>query len=189
MSKLTVITGSMFAGKSKALIEAGKKEAEVNPEAAVLFIKPNVDSRYSTDEIVTHEGESVRALVMDANTNISLIEYWTMEGADVVLFDEVQFFDTLLTETIAKLLSEGKTVYAAGLDLDYQLEAFETTAELIKMADEVVELTAECADCKGVATVTVRLSDSNNRVELGSKESYKPVCLSCHKQNTEGDTE
>lgn len=173
---LTVITGSMFAGKSKKLIELGKEhEGE-----AVLFIKPAVDNRYSVDEIVTHDGESVRAMVIDNDTKVSMHQYFTIMGADVVMFDEAQFFTDDLIGMATSIAGE-KPVYVAGLNYDYKGKEFETTAKLIELADEVIELTAECAECKGEATLTAKTSGSDKRVELGSKDIYKPVCANCFK--------
>jgi len=175
---LTVITGSMFAGKSKKLIELGKEQEG----KAVLFIKPAVDNRYSVDEIVTHDGESVRAMVIDSDTQLNIADFFTILGANVVLIDEAQFFTTDLIDMVASMLEEeDKKVYVAGLNYDYKGKEFETTAKLIELADEVIELTAECADCKGEATLTAKTSGSDKRVELGSKDIYKPVCVKCFK--------
>ncbi|WP_185183785.1 thymidine kinase [Bacillus subtilis] len=188
MSKLTVFTGSMFAGKSTALVDAGKKEAEAGK--TVLFIKPSVDSRYSDDEIVTHNGEAVKALVINPDTQVNLQEFLVIMGADVLLFDEAQFFEDDLVEMVtAHAEEDGKTIYVAGLNTDYKLQPFETTAKLIAVADEVKVLTAECADCgKQEATITVKTSGSDNRIELGSENIYKPVCPECYQisLSTEG---
>ncbi|ASS71679.1 thymidine kinase [Bacillus atrophaeus] len=179
MSKLTVFTGSMFAGKSTALVEAGKKESKEGK--TVLFIKPTLDSRYSDDEIVTHDGESVRAMVIDHDTQMGMHDFFTIMGADVVLFDEAQFFTDDLVEMVSDLVGEGKTVYVAGLNTDYKLKPFETTVKLIGIAHEVNVLTAICADCaKQGATVTIKTSGSDDRIELGSEDIYKPVCPECY---------
>ncbi|OEC78259.1 thymidine kinase [Bacillus halotolerans] len=179
MSKLTVFTGSMFAGKSTALVEAGKKESEEGK--TVLFIKPTLDSRYSENEIVTHDGESVRAMVIDPNTDMDFLDFLTIMGADVVLIDEAQFFDDTLLFMVSDLLKKGKTVYVAGLNTDYKLKPFETTTKLMEIADEVKVLTAVCADCaKQGATVTIKKSGSDDRIELGSEDIYKPVCHECY---------
>ncbi|UAY71977.1 thymidine kinase [Bacillus paralicheniformis] len=179
MSKLTVFTGSMFAGKSTALVEAGKKESEEGK--TVLFIKPTLDSRYSENEIVTHDGESVRAMVIDPNTDMDFLDFLTIMGADVVLIDEAQFFDDTLLFMVSDLLKKGKTVYVAGLNTDYKLKPFETTIKLMEIADEVKVLTAICSDCaKQGATVTIKTSGSDDRIELGSEDIYKPVCHECY---------
>ncbi|NRF01906.1 thymidine kinase [Bacillus subtilis] len=179
MSKLTVFTGSMFAGKSTALVEAGKKESEEGK--TVLFIKPTLDSRYSENEIVTHDGESVRAMVIDHDTQMDIIDFFAIIGADVVLFDEVQFFTDDLVEMVSDLVGDGKTVYVAGLNSDYKLKPFKTTTKLMEIADEVKVLTAVCADCaKQGATVTIKTSGSDDRIELGSEDIYKPVCHECY---------
>jgi thymidine kinase len=173
--KLTVNVGGMFASKSTALIAQGKRHMLAGHK--VVFIKPESDNRYSEDEIVTHDGQRVKAINIKVGVQ-SMIP--VVFDADVILIDEVQFFEMQDVYDIKGLLSMGKVIYASGLDMDYKGEPFQVTMYLMGIAHEVIKYQAVCSDCGADAYVTAKTSGSNNRVELGSKDIYKPVCLTCY---------
>ncbi|MGV2442325.1 thymidine kinase, partial [Bacillus atrophaeus] len=115
------------------------------------------------------------------DTQMGRHDFFKIMGADGVLFDEAQIFTDELVEMVSDIVGEGKTVYVAGLNTDYKLKTFETTVKLIGIEDEVNVLTAICADCaKQGATVTIKTSGSDDRIELGSEDIYKPVCTECY---------
>lgn len=180
MSILTVNTGSMFSGKSTLLISQGEKHAKAGQR--VIYIKPDIDTRYSQHEIVTHEGIKVPALTVPTNRGLS--DYICPKEVDVVLIDEAQFFTKRICNSIWWLLSEGVKVYVSGLDMNYMTDGFETMAELMCMADKVNKLKAVCECCGNDANLTGKRNffggkPSGNIVELGEKETYFPVCRSC----------
>ena len=61
-SQLTVVLGPMFAGKTTRLLEYADYYAK---QGSVLLIKPKSDTRYSTDNIVSHSRASKSALSVD----------------------------------------------------------------------------------------------------------------------------
>lgn len=174
--ELTVFCGSMFAGKSTALLAAGERHQLAGRE--VMYIKPDIDTRYSADEIVTHNKLSVKAHIR--NTEETILFAYAETGADVVLIDEVQFFDTELVNDCLYLMEKGVKVYCAGLDLDYNNTPFETVMRLMGHADSVQKVKAVCAGCGDDAHVTFKHSESNYRLEIGSKEIYTPFCRACY---------
>lgn len=180
--KLVVNVGGMFAGKSSALIAKGERHMIAGHK--VLYVKPDIDNRYSEDKIVTHDGKTVEAVRVNAE-NSSYLFNKTVYEADVILIDEVQFFSQSILFVIKKLVDSGKVVYVAGLDLDFKAEPFQLTAYLMAMADEVNKYKAVCSDCGADSYVTAKTSGSSQRVEIGSKELYKPVCRSCYKKYKE----
>lgn len=181
MSFLTVNTGSMFSGKSTLLISQGEKHAKAGQR--VIFIKPAIDNRYSETEVVTHGGIKVPALSLDVNVSLSKVinprEY------DVVLIDEIQFFNKRICAGIWWLLSQGINVYVSGLDLNYLGDGFETMNEVMAMADKVNKLKGICSKCGSDSIITGKKSfieseeDSGNIIDLGSEEKYIPLCRSC----------
>lgn len=172
--KLEVFTGGMFAGKSTALIAKGQRH--MLADQTVVYVKPDMDDRYSEDEIVTHDGKKVPAIsITTSDVPLSFGEYFTLMMADVILFDEVQFFGEGLVFNIQHLLSHGKTIYCSGLDMDYKGKPFETTATLLAMADEVHKLKAVCSETGQDAGFTVKVSGGSDQIELGSSDKYKPV--------------
>lgn len=187
--KLVVNAGGMFASKSTALIAQGRRHLLAGHD--VVFIKPDIDNRYSENEIVTHDGQRVEAMKIDKDSGFTFHEMLRLSTADVILIDEVQFFGSWIIKTIKDLLSKGKVVYVSGLDMDYKGEPFQVTMYLMGIAHEVIKYHAVCSDCGDDAYVTAKTSGSNNRIEIGSKDMYKPVCITCYKkyQKQEDETE
>jgi len=177
-AKLELEVGGMFSGKSSEIQRQGQRHKLAGH--GVLYIKPAMDDRYAQDEIVTHDGQSVPAINMATNTELSYMQYIMVDFSNVILIDEVQFFDEAIIDFVKKLLEMDKVVYCAGLDMDFKGEPFKVTAQLMAMADKVNKFHAVCADCGADGYVTAKTSGSNNRYELGSKDLYKPVCRQCY---------
>ncbi|MBQ8993347.1 MAG: thymidine kinase, partial [Turicibacter sp.] len=117
MGKLVLICGAMFAGKTTRLIAEAERYAKIG--TPILYLKPSIDTRYSEDEIVTHDKIRVPASIIPN----SLKDRYIVERADVILIDEVQFIEPHHVLEIVELVNEGKTIICAGLDLDYRTEA------------------------------------------------------------------
>lgn len=178
MSFLTVNVGGMFSGKSTELQRQGERHILAGQK--VVFIKPSTDTRYSEDEIVTHKGNKVKALNVDKR--FIGMELSGLYKYDVILFDEVQFFDEIVETVIRILLFNGKTVYCSGLDMDFKGEVFPVTAKLMGIADEVKKFHAVCEKCgtDGVITARRSSSDIEGNIQLGAKETYIPLCRECY---------
>lgn len=174
--ELIVNCGSMFSGKSTALISQGQRYSLAGKN--VVFLKPSFDTRWSINEINTHNHLGVPATVVDATKSIVFVE--GVSQAEAVLIDEIQFFDKdLILDDIQHLLDCGKVVVVSGLDLDFNAEPFEITAELMAKADKVNKYQAVCVDCGDNAWVTAKYGDHEARLQLGGNELYKPLCRSC----------
>lgn len=173
---LKVITGPMYAAKTTTLLR-DILWARNGEEKDTLVVKPAFDDRYSETRIVTHDGLSV---------NCHSIKEWSTverkaEFAEIVFFDEVQFFEQPNFEDeiipiIKHLLLMGKKVVCNGLDMDVFGNAFPTTSTLLGMADEALKLTSACSVCGRTATKTFRVTDGAKKVELGSTGVYEPRC-------------
>lgn len=178
---LEVITGSMFAGKTEELIRRIKRLQYAKKN--VLVFKPTIDNRYSFDEVVSHNGESVKSIVIqDA---MEIYDYIN-PTIDAVTVDEVQFFSPEIVNVLDDLADRGIRVIAAGLDRDFRGEPFGCMPELLTRAEFVAKLTAICTVCGAPATRTQRLvnlkpaSYNDPIVLVGAKESYEPRCRHCH---------
>jgi thymidine kinase len=179
---LIVNTGSMFSGKSTELLKQGELYERLG--ARIIFLKPSLDKRYSESAIVTHNGARVKSLTVDKDAN--LLEIQELREADVILIDEVQFFNHTAVVYIKKLVDYyDKVVVASGLDLDFQGMAFNVTASLMAYADVVNKFKTICRKCGAPAYVSARKSDDNTLVKLGGAEEYEPICRSCFKKHIE----
>src|SRR5574344_1211262 len=99
--RIEVICGSMFSGKTEELIRRLKR-AEFAKQKVEIF-KPAIDTRYSEEDIVSHEGHSISSTPLDSSSSILLLS----SDIDVVGIDEAQFFDNGLVEICQQLANNG----------------------------------------------------------------------------------
>lgn len=178
--KLTVIAGPMFSGKTGKLVAL--VEVFTRMGHRVLTVKPSIDSRYSQNEIYSHDHRKTPALVVDGLSPESIIGAITKQAVDKVIFDEVQFFDKeKVLEIIKKLKKLGVHVIASGLMYDYMRKPFGATPELMGLADERLELMAVCQKCGSLARHSERVKGGKTQVDVGAADKYIAVCEKCHK--------
>lgn len=186
--KLTVNAGGMFAGKTTELLRQG--ERHVRAGHAVFYVKPAVDKRYATDKIVTHSGISVEAISIPEGEHVlDLLPVVKYDETLVVLFDEVQFFDSKLLLAIGHLLRTGAIVYCSGLDMDFNGAGFEITKELMACADVVNKMHAVCDTCGVDAVMSAkRITDTSTteRIDVGAGDKYVPLCRCCYTNQRQG---
>lgn len=185
---LTMIIGPMFAYKSTRLREYVVRH-ELAGQQAVIF-KPGIDTRYSAQELVTHDLLRHPAVVVSADTDgfIHIAEYVEEKDPSVIGVDEAQFFPTGLVETMRYYSELGKTVYVSGLNLDFRGEPFPTVKELLPYADRITYLTAVCRypGCGREATRTQRIVNgrpanyNDPLVVIGGADKYEARCVTHH---------
>lgn len=178
--KLTVIAGPMFSGKTGKLV--AMVEVFTRMGHRVLTVKPSIDSRYSQNEIYSHDHRKTPALVVDGLSPERIILDIDQKGVDKVIFDEVQFFDKeKVLEIIKKLKKFRIHVIASGLMYDYMRKPFGATPELMGLADERLELMAVCQKCGSLARHSERVKGGKSQVDVGAADKYIAVCEKCHK--------
>jgi thymidine kinase len=99
-----------------------------------------------------------------------------------VLVDEAQFLSTAQVRQLARLADEeGIPVLAYGLRTDFQGKLFPGSAELLALADALIEIKSVC-ECGRKATMNLRVDDSGNAIregaqkEIGGNERYVALC-------------
>lgn len=187
MSKLILNVGGMFSGKTTQLKKQGERHMLAGQR--VIFVKPSIDNRYGTDCVVTHNGDSCRAMEVDCSATFY---YLIPEGTHAVCIDEVQFFSVgTLVDTVNRLLSRGINVYCSGLDLDFWGIPFDTTAHLMAIADDVIKHHAVCERCGADAVFSYRKETCTSKelVELGAKDKYEALCRECYTERRSSHNE
>ena len=174
--RVEVVCGSMFSGKTEELIRRLRR-AQFAKQVVEIF-KPAIDVRYSEEEVVSHEGNSIPSTPVDSSTSILLMA----QGSDVVGIDEAQFFDERIVEVCNELASRGIRVIVAGLDLDFKGQPFGPMPALCAIADEVTKVHAICVRCGALAYVSHRIVAGEKQVMLGEKQEYEPLCRECYAQ-------
>ena len=180
LGKLTVVCGSMFAGKSEELIRLARRALYAKRKIQVF--KPSIDNRYHQTMVVSHQGISFEAETVNG---VNELRKKLQSDVQMVLIEEVQFFDISIVELCVELADKGVEVIVAGLDQDFRRQPFGPMASLLIAADEVVKLRAICMKCGQTASHTYRMVDGKPArwddpiVLIGATESYEARCRNC----------
>ena len=179
--RIEVICGSMFSGKTEELIRRMRRAQFARQKVEIY--KPAIDTRYSEDDVVSHEGNSISSTPVSSSGSILLLA----DDVEVVGIDEAQFFDEGLPDVCRQLADRGVRVICAGLDMDYRCVPFGPMPNLCAIADEVTKVHAICVRCGSLAYVSHRIVDSDKRVLLGEKMEYEPLCRECYNLVVSGE--
>ena len=161
--RIEVICGSMFSGKTEELIRRLKR-AKFAKQRVEIF-KPAIDTRYSQDNVVSHDSNSIPSTPVDSSSSILL---FTSE------------IDVVGINVCNQLAANGIRVIVAGLDMDYKGVPFGPMPELCAIADEVTKVHAICVKCGRLAYVSHRIVGNDKRVFLGEQSEYEPLCRECY---------
>ncbi len=172
---IEVICGSMFSGKSEELIRRLRRA--IIARQRVQIFKPQIDSRYSDAEIVSHSEMRLPSISVASSTELTeKLDHRT----EVVGVDEAQFFDDGIVAACQAMADQGKRVIVAGLDKDYRGAPFGPIPTLMAVAEDVTKTLAICVRCGAPANNTQRLVESDELVVVGSQGLYEARCRRCY---------
>lgn len=172
--RIEVICGSMFSGKTEELLRRLRR-ANFAKQRVEIF-KPSIDVRYSQEEVVSHDKNSILSTPVEHSSNILLLS----SEVEVVGIDEAQFFDNGLVDVCQTLADQGVRVIVAGLDMDFKRNPFGPMPNLCALADDVTKVHAICVECGALANYSFRLVADQKQVVLGEMDEYKPLCRKCY---------
>ncbi|NFV14405.1 thymidine kinase [Clostridium sporogenes] len=178
---IEVVAGPMYSGKTEELIRRIRR-AEIAKQKVQVF-KPEIDNRYSKDDVVSHAGDKIQSIPVKSSKEI--LEKLS-DDTDVIGIDEAQFFDNSLVEIVSKIANNNRRVICAGLDMDFKGEPFGPMPKLMAIAEFVDKIQAVCMVCNNPATRTQRIINgrpakkSDPVVLIGAQESYEARCRKCH---------
>lgn len=189
---LTIIGGSMCAGKSSRIIETVRRATLSNIK--ILVFKPAIDNRKMLNleqdpltYIPSRNGNWIDCIPVQ--TTAQMAEIIKKSQAIIIVIDEAHFFtpeSKEFVELIRFLVESGKKVIIAGLELDFRGEPFGPMPELLAYADKVIKLTAICSKCgNDTYCLTQRLVNGqpahyDDPLFLVGANQYEPRCRSCH---------
>ena len=180
---IEVIAGSMFSGKSEELIRRLRR-AKIARQKVQVF-KPEIDSRFSQDHIVSHsEMRHESANIRSAAEVLAKVE----PDTEVVGIDEGQFFDNELVNVANTLAQRGVRVIVAGLDQDYTGKPWEPMPQLLAVAEYITKTHAICMKCGQPANYTQRTFESEERVAVGGEGMYEARCRRCFVPHADAPT-
>lgn len=176
-----VVTGCMYAGKSAEVRRRVRHELRVGKQVQ-LFTAGLEEQEELTRVSVGRGPEVVAERIEQAGEILSRMR----ESTEVVVIDEVQFFQNDLFGVVDELTHHGVRVICAGLDTDFRGRGFPVMGQLMAEAELVHKLQAICAQCGGSATRTQRLVDgrpaerTEPTVQGKQQVEYEPRCRACH---------
>jgi len=178
-----VIAGSKFSGKSEELIRRLRR-AKIARQKVQVF-KPELDSRFSESQIVSHsEMRHASANSRSAEDILAKID----PDTEVVGIDEGQFFDNDLVNVANKLARRGVRVIIAGLDQDYTGKPWEPMPQLLAIAEYITKTHAICMKCGQPANYSQRTFESEERVAVGASDKYEARCRGCFVPHADAPT-
>lgn len=190
MAKLYFYYASMNAGKSTTLLQADFNYRERGMRT--LLFTAAAHDRGGHGVIDSRLGISAEAVPFKASTDLHLVsgEEHARSPLACILVDEAQFLSARQVRQLARLADEkGIPVLCYGLRTDFQGRLFPGSAELLALADALVEIKSVC-ECGRKATMNLRVDADGNAVregaqrEIGGNERYVALCRRHFMQRT-----
>lgn len=169
---LVMFVGPMFGSKTTRLIAA--LERYKYQGKTISAFKPRIDDRYSTGEIVTHNGGRIEALCVTSGTDI--LRHLQEDPAEVVAIDEA-FMIEGVSDVVISLYKSGVSVLVSSLDLSSKADPFKEVSKMMPWATNVVKCPSVCSKCGRDAFFTFRKFDDDRELLVGGSEMYEPRCF------------
>ena len=178
---IEVICGPMFSGKTEALLKIIER-MDLAKKKYIIF-KPKIDTRYSINQLVSHNQKTIEATNISHGSDISR---HIKDCHQAIVIDEAQFFDKSLVKYLQEYSQKGLRIIVAGLDKDFKCDPFGPMGDILAIADKVTKLTAVCQVCGCEATRTQRIIDGepahfyDPQILVGTDDKYEARCKDCH---------
>ena len=190
MAKLHFFYSTMNAGKSTSLLQSNHNYKE-NGLDTMIFL-PNETSKLSKGQIVSRIGLKAKAIIANKDFNfLNFIKDNRSENLSCILIDEAQFLTKEQVRQLGQVADRlNYPVMCYGIRTDFRGELFEGSAELLALADNLIELKTICSLCSRKATMVVRKDDSGkvvtegSKVVIGGNDIYMPVCRKHYRKLT-----
>ena len=163
-----IFTGPMFGGKTSRMLSTLER-AKYQKKVIKLF-KPAIDSRYSTESVISHNGKKWVSINVD--TGEEILNH--LGRADVVAVDEA-FMIPGVAQILIDLFKQGKSVYVSSLQLSSKGLVFDEMAKMMPWATKIEICPAVC-HCGEDAYYTVPLTQNKEPVGVGGADNYEPRC-------------
>jgi thymidine kinase len=197
-SRLEVIVGPMFSGKTERLI--AKLHRAQYAKKRVRILKPAHDTRtqgYIASRAVLPDGTTQVTDQLSAVMVHDEESFWkivNLNKFDVLAVDEAQFFplDTPLRDSLGwfgravrtLLRQRAKTdlrIIIAGLDMDFAEQPFGPIPGLLAIADSIEKLTGVCMVCGSDAGyISYRMLSDDRQLVVGDIGEYQVRCRACY---------
>jgi len=181
-----VIYGPMKSGKTSRLLQLYKQFKFC--EVPLMVINHCIDKRYSETLLSSHDKIMIPCInsykLMDiVDINKDIIDSGTHINefieSDVILINEAQFFEDIVSWVTIAVEKYKKSVYVCGLNSDFKRKPFGNWLDLELICDKVTQLHSWCGLCKKQeALFSHRLTSETDKILIGS-DNYIPLCRKC----------
>jgi len=165
----------MFSGKTTRLIEIYNRYKHTKQK--VIAINYTLDTRYDDKMLSTHDKIKIPCVFSEHIT--PMLDNPDIKNADIILINEGQFFQDIVSTVKILVDVMHKRVYICGLDGDFERNKFGNLLELIPFCDNVTKLHSNCHVCSADAIFSHRTSHEAGQVVIGSF-NYVPLCRKCY---------
>lgn len=166
--EFVIFTGPMFGGKTSRMLS--RLERAKYQKKVIKLFKPKMDTRYSTESVISHNGNRWRSINIELGEEIIT----HLGKADVVAVDEA-FMIPNIADVLIDLYKAGKTVYVSSLQLSSLGQPFEEMSIMLPYATKIEVCPAVCF-CGEDAYYSIRLTEIKDKVSVGGKGVYEPRC-------------
>lgn len=182
MAKLYFYYSSMNAGKSTTLLQAAFNYEERGMRT--MLWTAAIDKRESEGTITSRIGLTRSAHKFDENVDLlaAIAAEHAASPLNCVMVDEAQFLTREHVFQLALVCDQLHIpVLCYGLRTDFQAELFPGSAQLLAIADELVEIKAVC-ECGAKSTMNLRVDSdgkpvkSGAQTEIGGNDRYIALC-------------
>ena len=182
MAKLYFYYASMNAGNSTNLLQADFNYRERG--MATMLFTAAIDDRFAPGTITSRIGLEAPATPFDSATDLAacVADRHAETPLACVLVDEAQFLSAAQVAQLARICDTmAIPVLAYGLRTDFQGRLFEGSAQLLAIADSLVEIKSVCV-CGRKATMNLRVDAAGRPIaegqqtEIGGNDRYLALC-------------
>ena len=179
--EFVIFVGPMFGGKTTKLLSAIDRYKYQGRR--ILAFKPDIDQRYSREEIVTHWGHKLNATRISKGEGIQAclneVPRHSREilAHTVIAVDEA-FMIPNVGDTLVNLFKKGHTVLVSSLQLSSDFSAYPEIQKMMPYATKIEVCPAVCSLCSADAYYTKKTGGrKDHKIEVGGSEMYQPRCF------------
>lgn len=172
---LHIISGGMFSGKTTELLNLIKTHDNY------IVINHSLDNRYSSNNVIySHDGQIINCFKLSQIS--SIFDDNNFKSCSVIFIDEAQFFSNLREDVLKIVEVYNKTVYIAGLLIDFNRQKFGELLDLIPFSDSFIMKKSWCSLCNSsqhksyTNTYSYKFKKSNDVICVGTNNDYAPLC-------------
>jgi len=170
----TIFCGPMMSSKTTRLLATIDRYKYKNLN--VLAFKPKIDRRYTVEEISTHNGGKIKAIVVSSGDEIT--QNVLLAQPDVVAVDEAFMIDGA-ADALINLFRSGYSIVVSTIEMSSSCNAFPEVEKMLPWATKIEKCTAVCF-CGEDALYTQRKIENLGEIVVGGSEMYEPRCWNHH---------